>query len=781
MNIHRSANEGGLIMKSAMAIICVVLVLVSMHADSQAAESKRSVLLRTRISKELTQGEIVARGIDILCVHPDGKVDLAATEEQLEWLRSKQTLISILERADQTVALALDENLGLYHTYDETVAFLEQLASLYPELTRLDTLGTSIEGRHIISIKISDNADIDEEEPELLIMGCHHARELMTVEVPLYLAEYLLTNYGSNPSVTDLVDGREVWIAPLINPDGHVYVQNNHDGPWWDWWRKNRRDNGDGTYGVDLNRNYGYMWGYDNVGSSPVTSNELYRGTEPFSEPETQAVRDFCSEHNFSLSLSYHSYGELILYPWGYTYELTDDDELFSVLADSMNVGLGYSPSTGASLYITNGDSDDWLYGETATKGQIYAFTVEMNTYDEGGFGPPEELIVPTCEKLLDLNLAFLRLAEDPYRILGPEPPLMYDVVELAAPSYLLGWSGGAPSDPNMAINWELVEFKDIAGLTDSCGAGDSLWTLEGFSVSADRAAAGAQSYYSGLGNNLKNTMEMATLYPLSLGETLYCWLWYDIEDKWDYAYLEASLDQGYSWITVPGNRTTNSDPNGTNRGNGITGGSVDWVPAEFYFDDIGLTPGDIALLRFTYITDGAVYEEGIYIDMIDPTASSDRHTVLASASPDTFFAVTPEELGVYYYRVRGRDSDGQYSRWSNVVTHTVTDLTPAHTPAVRTALAQNYPNPFNPTTTIRFSVGGADAGGANATRVILELYDVAGRRVALLKDEILPSGLYSVAWDGTNDRGETVVSGVYFVRLVIGTHMFSRKMVLLR
>jgi hypothetical protein len=763
-----------------ITLMCAVLIALSLLAVS-AGGVRRPLLVRTKLSKELTYGDLVEQNIDILAVYRDGRVDLAATEDDLAWLSSKQALTSVLERADLAAALDLDENLGLYHTYDEMITELVSLASAYPTIAELDTLGTSIEGRYLFVLKISDNVSIDEDEPEVLIMGCHHARELMSVEVPLYVAEHLLSNYGSDPAVTQLVDGREIWIAPMINPDGHVYVQNNHSASWWDWWRKNRRDNGDGTFGVDLNRNYGYMWGYDNVGSSGTTSNDLYRGTAPFSEPETQAVRDFCIGREFTVSLSYHTYGELILYPWGYDNVLTDDHELFTVLADSMNVGLGYTAEMGYALYPTNGDTDDWMYGETTEKNRVLGFTIEMNTYAEGGFGPPDDLIAPTCEKLLDLNLALLRLAGNPETILGPDQPFMYTVTPLATPSYMLDWSGGDPADPNRALNWELVELRNVTSVIDSCEGAEALWELDGFTVSSARAADGMQSYYSGVGDHLNNTMQMATVYPVSLGETVYCWLWYDIEYRYDYAYLEASFDQGYSWVTVPGNRTSSSNPYGTNRGDGITGNSGGWVDAEFDLGMIGVVPEDVILLRFAYSTDQSVYEEGIYVDLIDPTAVSEERTVLAAAHPDTFLVVTPTELGTCYYQVRGTDGDGQKSRWSNAVVHTILELTPASTPGFSSGLAQNYPNPFNPTTIIRFSVGETESGPSGSAPVLIELYDVGGRRIQTLKKGLLPSGEYSIAWNGVDDRGKQVASGVYFVRLQVGAKVYSRKMVLLR
>lgn len=770
-------------MRRAVLFIIAMIIISTAAAGVAAAsnEAGHPYLIRVRLTKEISREELVARGFDIISMRPDGSADMAATEEQLAWLAASGALVSILEQADLLAPAELDENLGLYHTYSELLDSLTQLGSIYPAITRLDTLGTSIEGRYIVAIKISDNADIDEDEPEVCLMGCHHARELMSVEVPLYFAEYLLENYGIDPEATGFVDGRELWIIPMVNPDGHVYVQNNHADAWWDWWRKNRRDNGDGSFGVDLNRNYGYMWGYDDIGSSPDPSNDLYRGTAPFSEPETQTIRDFFAAREIIMSISYHSYGELVLYPWGYTSDPAEDQGLLAALADSMNYGLGYSPSSGYELYPTNGDTDDWVYGDTVLKPKGFSFCVELNSYEEGGFGPPDHLIAPTCEELLDLNLTFMRVAGDPVRVMRPEPPLMHDIAQLANPSYLVSWSGGSTGDPNEAQNWDLIEFKNISSLTDSCLYGDSLWALSGFSISGDRAAAGSQSYYSGIGNNMSNTMKAVSLYPSDLGMTFSCSLWYDIEDRWDYAYFEVSFDQGYSWITVPGNRTTNADPNGTNRGNGITGSSGGWVSADFFLNQAGVGSGDIILLRFHYVTDQSVYGEGLYADLIDPTPFSEGQSLLAEAYPDTFFAVTPTEIGTYYYQARGTDIDGQKSGWSNAVSSIVTDITDAGTPAYISGLNQNYPNPFNPATTIRFTVGELETRGSGLARVSIGLYDVLGRRVALLKDEVLPIGEYSVVWDGTNSRGERLASGIYFVRLEVGASRFTRKMVLLR
>jgi len=175
------------------------------------------------------------------------------------------------------------------------------------------------------------------------------------------------------------------------------------------------------------------------------------------------------------------------------------------------------------------------------------------------------------------------------------------------------------------------------------------------------------------------------------------------------------------------------------------------------------------------------VIGEGIYVDGIEPVAVSADAALLVSAGPDTFHAVTPAVPGVYYYASRGIDLDGQRGLWSNIVDRVVTELTPAETPRLATSLEQNYPNPFNPATIIRFSVGEAEAGPSGSAPVLVELYDVAGRRIATLEKSTMPSGEYAISWNGTDDRGRQVSSGVYFVRLAVGTTVRSRKMVLLR
>ncbi len=294
-----------------------------------------------------------------------------------------------------------------YHGYEDIEPELRAIETLNPDIAKVSSLGKSIEGRDIWAIKISDNVDLEEEEPAILIDGNHHAREIMTVELPLYFAKFLVENYSLD-RIKNLVDNREFWIVPTVNPDGLSYVETTDI-----FWRKNRRDNGDGSFGIDLNRNYGYKWGFDNYGSSPAPGSDSYRGTNAFSEPETQAMKNLSKNNNFILQISYHSYGEYFLYPWSYREWHTNNDNDFNAIASELvlNRGLnGYMTGPPSEiLYSANGASFDWFYGEREDKLASYGFAFEINNYYQGGFRPDPNLIPVTQQEHLE---PFLYLSE---------------------------------------------------------------------------------------------------------------------------------------------------------------------------------------------------------------------------------------------------------------------------------------------------------------------------------------------------------------------------------
>jgi len=351
----------------------------------------------------VAERDIVGAGMDVVSGSLDGKYyDVVAPESELAGLQEMGYRVKILAADPDKPIRDLPPDMGLYHTYAEMVAELQSYAASYPNICKLSDIGDTWEGRDMWSLKISDNPAISENEQRLYVCGDHHAREIMTVEIPLYFIKSLLEGYGSNPNYQYYINNFEMYFVPMVNPDGHVYVEGHSSGSPSYWWRKNRRNNG-GSYGVDLNRNYSYKWGYDNIGSSPTPSSDTYRGPSAFSEPETTAIRNLMIGTEFDYGIDYHSYGEYILIPYAYdTVANAPNPErtYFMNSATSMNQTLGSRYHLGTPLetlgYRVNGGSFDYTYGEIAEKPKCYMWSLEVNTSSQGGFGPADTLIAPT-------------------------------------------------------------------------------------------------------------------------------------------------------------------------------------------------------------------------------------------------------------------------------------------------------------------------------------------------------------------------------------------------
>jgi len=330
---------------------------------------------------------------------------------------------------------------GGYLSLSEMLAELDEMRTLYPNLitVKQPLSGTTAGGRQLFYVRISDNADTDEDEPEALYTGMHHAREPMSIMNLIFFMHYILQNYATDPEVQDLVDNTELYFIPCLNPDG--YEHNRSTNPnGGGMWRKNRRNNGNGTYGVDLNRNYGYQWGYDNSGSSPTPSSDTYRGPSAFSEPETQMVRDFCLSHQFVTALNDHAYGNYLIVPWGYINSLAEAT-LFASIGDDLNTCNNYLVGNCYATvgYAVNGSSDDWMYGEQTAKEKIYAITPEIGTSSDG-FWPVSSKIVSYCNAMMYTNLRMAYFA----RSLSCVATNV--VITPASTSALVSWTAGTGS-----------------------------------------------------------------------------------------------------------------------------------------------------------------------------------------------------------------------------------------------------------------------------------------------------------------------------------------------
>lgn len=335
-------------------------------------------------------------------------------------------------------------SMGGYYTASECVLAMDGLHFQYPNLVAPKvSLGLTVEGRDIWMWKVSDNPLQDENEPEVLIDGCHHAREPIALQAAVWLAKQLCEHYGTDAELTELVDKREIYIVPLVNVDGYVYNATTHPNGGGVW-RKNRRLNADGSFGVDPNRNYGFQWGLNSAGSSAIPSSPYYRGVAAFSEPCTQAIQGLANGLQGTLSgyFSMHAYGGMVFVPPGYASGATASaasEPIYATLANEMSL-MDPLYATGHSYALlgqpSNGTSLDWFYGSVNGGDSVWSFSAELGgAFD--GFWPPTSRIVPICEDAL----VYLKHV---IRVCGPDPRISdVMVAEVSGGTVSGGWDPG--------------------------------------------------------------------------------------------------------------------------------------------------------------------------------------------------------------------------------------------------------------------------------------------------------------------------------------------------
>jgi len=406
-------------------------------------------------------------------------------------------------------------SMGGFYTYEEFLQQLDSMHTLFPDLIAArDSIDTFLthECRPIYFTRITDNINQNEAEPDVLYPSVHHAREPQSLTQLIYYMWYLFENYGVDDDITALVDQTEMYFVPMLNPDGYNINQTN-DPNGGGLWRKNARDNGDGTMGVDLNRNYGYEWGYDNSGSSPNTSSQTYRGPAGFSEPETQAIKWFCEQHEFGLALNYHSYGNYIIYPWGFNDQLTPDSNNFRMITEEMTRYNDYVAGTGMETvgYPVNGDSDDWMYGEQTTKNKILSMTPEVGTQGDG-FWPAQSRILPLSQENVHPNLMLAHLVGDYASIADASSMLIESTTDsIHAEAVRLGLQFNGPysfSVEPVSANIQSVSTAASLSSMDQGEVVDLGWeiTLDGSISAGDEVVYDLVSSFNGFESRVRVT-----------------------------------------------------------------------------------------------------------------------------------------------------------------------------------------------------------------------------------------------------------------------------------
>jgi hypothetical protein len=453
------------------------LVVIGLLCAGQA-RAQQLAITRVRLDSLAVLEVLQRAGFEVGGIERVGGVAFAlvvATPEQRAALAAE----GLVTAAAPAVPAAPPVNFHDYVGITSAVTALE--AAGRP--VHADTIGITGEGRPILAVKIGARDDAPE-RPNVLYIGAHHAREWISAEMALRLIAYLADSLPATPAGAALLAQRDVWVVPVANPDGYQYSFDVDR-----LWRKNRRLNADGTRGVDLNRNYPAFWGVDDLGSSPMPGAETYRGPSPASEPEVQALVAFHQSHPPDVAVSYHSYSDLILYPYGFASGwLAPDAPTFTALAgtplepailDGMpeTSRTRYHPGPAWQLYPTNGEYTEWAYRAEGT----VAFTVELTSgCCLGGVGygflfPDDSAAVArVVSDNLPFALALLERAAD----LRPGSVTAGAVLESAWPEV---WLSAAPGPATRAIQLGVGASRTTLTLVaDSLDRGTLRWRWRG-------------------------------------------------------------------------------------------------------------------------------------------------------------------------------------------------------------------------------------------------------------------------------------------------------------
>jgi carboxypeptidase T len=417
---------------AAAAVIGLAVTTASSATSATAApRTEPSAQYDVYDARTLTQrNQIAGTGAAIDDVE-HAVVTVTATPSEVRALRALGfgvKPVPVAAPADDASTLDFPSRDAAYHNYAEMVAEVNTVVARYPSIASKRVLGKTYQNRDIVAVKISDNVGTDEGEPEVLYDANHHAREHLTVEMAVYLLHLFTDNYASDSRIRTIVNGREIWIVPSVNPDGAEY--DVATGSYRSW-RKNRQPNSGSSYvGTDLNRNYGYRWGCCG-GSSSNPSSETYRGPAAFSAPETRVIRDFVTSRvvggvqQIKAAMDFHTYSELVLWPFGHTTAPTttgmnaDQNSTFATLGRQMAATNNYTPEQSSALYITDGDLLDWLWGTQ----KVFAYTFEMypRSSSSGGFYPPASVITRETSRNREAALMLAEAADCPYKVIGKQ------------------------------------------------------------------------------------------------------------------------------------------------------------------------------------------------------------------------------------------------------------------------------------------------------------------------------------------------------------------------
>ncbi len=783
-----------------------------------------------------------AENYDVAAYKPGEFLDIVVSEVEYQKLLEQGYDVIITQTEKQLVNnLRGQTDLDGYIDYEEMLAELQQIELDNPDICKLYDIGESRGKQYsdagnsnyddyyheIWAMKVSDNVETEEDEPGVYYLSAHHAREPISLEVNMAVLNHIIDNYGTDPEITENVDNTQIWFVPLVNPNGHKIVTDETEI----WWRKNICDNNEngsidvtGYYaedGVDPNRNYSWEWG----GAGTNWTSETYQGTSAFSEPETQAIRDLFADHHFLAGLTYHSYGELILYPYGYAEGVIAPDqaalsELCTEIALSIpgqNGGF-YTPEAGWELYPATGTTDDYAYG---THG-IFEYTVELATQ----FIPPASQVEDICENNIEAAMILLDRVngsilsghitdgdtDEPIEAMifieGIDDTGVYRepyMSNVEFGSYYRLLTNGTYDVTFSAYGYDSQTFEnilindDVTLLDVALVPASETIDLSGVVTDGDTGEpiANATIAIQDFGIPSVTTNEY--------GE-------YTIEDIYEFDYSIAVYSPLHAGIleqhfVTPANNFLDFElytiPDGTFEDGEFTSswnfsGNNNWV-----IDDVTVYSGNYSAKSGT-IYDDQTSSLSISLYVQEDSEISFYQKVSSEASYDylrfyinnvlqdnwsgngnwefeTFNVGAGFQTFKWEYYKDGGVSSYQDCGWIDEITFPSYTVPASPNEFGVSDIAKfngNYPNPFNPTTTFSYSLTGE-------SKVVLTLFNIKGQKIKTLVSENQPAGIHQVIWDGTDNHGKKVSTGIYFSHWDVkddgGDYTSVKKIILLK
>ncbi len=692
--------------------------------------------------------------------------DLIADQEIMDkiigsGLSYEVTIHSLAEQKEQVRAS--------YLSYSEVNDSLQALAATYPDICALDSLPLpTYEGRWIYGLKISDNPYIeDDTEPGFLVDGAHHAREWAGVPTVMFFVDSMIASYGTVSEITDIINSTEIYCFPIINADGYVYDYNNYN-----MWRKNREPFG-GAIGTDPNRNYPGCspdiegdWGAVDEGQATHRPDySIFCGAYANSGDETRSLVEYVKSHTCNAYMSYHSSGELILWPWGWTGDPCPDatlhDQVGNHMADMVQSLYGGTYARGPiylAIYPVSGSSLDWFFSWNHWVNGVssLSYTTELGT---SFYQPPDDL-----DHIVHENFnALLYLAHfcDSIVLLtdGVVPPPSISTLGTVPQDFTISWQPQNRGD-NHPLYWELVELSSPSVIEDDLESGTDRWLLNGFTLSQTYAHSGAHSYFSGNIDEMNHAVTTIHPYLVQPGDSVTFWCTYNLEPRYDVAVVEVS-ENTKEWFNL--DTTRFNDEQNT------------WVRAAYSLED---WVGKSIYVRFRAMTDGAILAGGFYVDDIAPVSLFGNVDTISSSIADTFYQFVNHDTGEYYYYVRGYNALwewGDYSRLEKAEVTLGVEEKEEFGVESQTTMLSLEPSVSRGSIHIRYQVD-----SRQKSVVSIGIYNATGSLVRQWDHQTIRRS-DQLTWHGDDQNGQAVPAGIYFVQLRTGDYSLVKKAILLK